>query len=151
MTDKLDEQQAGQSSRVSMVWPADLKEQVRRTVGARGMTEFTLDAVRDKLAKMQTTVSNEPSDPEPPPTKYDHYAKQLNGTVTESTGPALDPRPGDGFAMDPAEVAKLPLAQRMAQARKTWRDPAAQHCSDCGDELVNGECWTCPPKYGPQA
>lgn len=38
--------------RVSMVWPADLKEQVRRLAGSRGLTDFTLDAVREKLGQV---------------------------------------------------------------------------------------------------
>lgn len=36
--------------RVSMEWPADLKEQVREVVGSRGLTDFTVQAVRTRLA-----------------------------------------------------------------------------------------------------
>lgn len=41
-------------TRVNMLWPDELKEQVREQVGQRGLTGFTLDAVRSKL-------SNQPS------------------------------------------------------------------------------------------
>lgn len=43
-----DEEKVG---RVNMQWPADLKKQVQNLVGTRGLTTFTLQAVRDRLAK----------------------------------------------------------------------------------------------------
>jgi len=39
-----------ETARVAMEWPVDLKDQVREKVGPRGLTDFTIDAVRAKLA-----------------------------------------------------------------------------------------------------
>ena len=96
MTQKLDETDL---RRVSMVWPADLKEQVRGLVGSRGLTDFTLDAVRAKL--QQLAVDEPPPPPKPP------------------------------AAAPPAPAAAPP--------------GRAGQCSKCLEDLVNGECWTCPP------
>lgn len=55
-------------SRVSMNWPNELKGQVRDRVGARGLTTFTLDAVREKLAREPGSLTvvppSEPRDDE---------------------------------------------------------------------------------------
>jgi hypothetical protein len=158
MTEKLDEPRAGQDQdlkRVSMVWPADLKEQVRQIVGSRGLTDFTLDAVRDKLATMQTAASSEQAEL---PAAHVNGAAGPEQISTESLDPPPT-RPASDHQLDPVEVAKLPLSQRMAHARTLINgrepDPAGQathdRCPTCRDALVNGECWTCPPSYASQA
>lgn len=129
------------TERVSMVWPAELKAKVRRLVGARGLTDFTLDAVRDKLGRLEdrrqmTAPLDEPDAP------------VAGGTI----GHAQQVRDRDG-RLDPAVVAGLPLAERMNYARELieQRESAAGEgapsgrCSKCKEELVNGECWSCPP------
>lgn len=40
-------------SRVTMLWPSDLKESLRKKVGKRGLTEFVVSAVRQKIAAEQ--------------------------------------------------------------------------------------------------
>lgn len=100
MTEKLDEQVRDEAEfrRVSMLWPADVKEQVRRLVGGRGLTTFTLDAVQEKLARLHD-----------------------------------DPAADDTAADEPAGAPAEP-------------EPEAHpgRCPRCLDQLVNGECWTCP-------
>lgn len=39
------------TERVTQLWPADLKKLVQAKVGARGVTRFTLEAVREKIAR----------------------------------------------------------------------------------------------------
>jgi hypothetical protein len=139
-----------ETERVSMLWPADLKEQVRRLVGGRGLTEFTVDAVRDKLTQVKPSAvtASEPEQPTPDEPERSHPGGPA------PTEPAAEP------GLEPAEVAKLPLARRMAYARAMIQeregvgeptgltaDLAAQQnrCPRCRDELVDGECWSCPP------
>lgn len=47
---------AEDKKRVAMYWPAELQERVREKVGQRGLTEFTLQAVRAKLGEPEPTV-----------------------------------------------------------------------------------------------
>ena len=37
------------TARVAQVWPVELKERLRQRVGNRGLTEFTIEAVEEKL------------------------------------------------------------------------------------------------------
>jgi anaerobic glycerol-3-phosphate dehydrogenase len=133
------------TERVSMVWPADLKAEVRQLVGSRGLTDFTLDAVRDKLGRLER------GEPEPV------EAGEADEPVADRVAPdARRPRAAEpNETLDPAAVAKLPLSERMRYARTlidkregndTTDDVGARRlCSQCKDELVNGECWTCLP------
>ncbi len=43
------------TGRVSMEWPAELKEQLRALVGSRGLTDFTIQAVKTRLADRPET------------------------------------------------------------------------------------------------
>jgi len=110
MTQKVDEPDL---KRVSMVWPAEIKEQVRSLVGSRGLTDFTLDAVREKLQGLAVETPAEPG-PRPEPAQ------------------APNPEPA------PAEVPTTPPPD----AQQEPVPPG--HCPGCRDELINGECWTCP-------
>lgn len=57
------------TERVTQLWPKALKKEVRELVGQRGLTDFTLDAVREKLSKHKGQPSKDtiqqPTDPEP--------------------------------------------------------------------------------------
>lgn len=65
------------TSRVAMLWPEDLKERVRQRAGKRGLTAFTIEAVKAKLngrdqADTQDDEDQRPDDeeqgsPEPEP------------------------------------------------------------------------------------
>lgn len=144
-----------ETERVSMIWPADLKERVRTLVGGRGLTEFTVDAVRQRLAAMAEAPEHRNGHTPP-----DSAPEPVPEPEPEEPEPKVEPEQTAGFAMDPAEVVKLPLAQRMNYARSLIQgregvgapsglaaELAAQdgRCPKCHDELVNGECWTCPP------
>jgi hypothetical protein len=131
------------TERVSMVWPAELKATVRQLVGSRGLTDFTLDAVRDKLGQLDRT-----SEPDLPDERPDEpVADNTIGHALQARKAELDSIP------NPVEVAKLPLVERMRYARdliERREGPGAVTtaggvCSKCGDELVNDECWTCLP------
>lgn len=39
------------TERVTQLWPPSIKERVREKVGARGVTRYTLEAIREKLAR----------------------------------------------------------------------------------------------------
>lgn len=151
MTQKLDDDP--DLKRVSMVWPAHLKEQVRELVGSRGLTNFTVDAVREKLGRLggdgelrvdppgdSRAVLAEPSPPAPP--------------TAEQPGPQPEPAAlsvAPNQVPAPVEVmSNLPLPERMARARLLVKEreggdtkATADQCPTCLDELVNGECWTC--------
>ena len=148
------ETQAIETQRVSMLWPAEIKEQVRQLVGSRGLTEFTLDAVRDKLAQVEGQPVTNATEPAP------ESESEPEAEPQSRPEPEPEHSASNGFAMDPADVAKLPMMERMAyaktliQGREGTAAPAGWsaelaaeqgRCATCRDELVNGECWTCPP------
>lgn len=54
-------------TRVSMNWPEDLREEVRQLVGARGTTAFTIEAVKEKLARHRAGASETTEVPEAQP------------------------------------------------------------------------------------
>jgi len=135
-------QETAATERVSMVWPAELKDQLRQLVGSRGMTGFTLDAVREKLDRVEDLRRREELVPPGP---------VVNGLVQQAAAaPKVEQ---DKKHLDPDEVAKLPLAERMAYARElieqreggAVQTNVADKCPECTEELVNGECWSCLP------
>lgn len=132
MTQKLDDPDL---KRVSMVWPAALKEHVRGLVGNRGLTDFTVDAVREKLAALGEAMP-QPVQPEP----ENEPAPEVQPEPAPSSG-----APNQELAPD--EESKLSLSEQMNQTRAPLDEhgPAEPgRCPTCKDELVNGECWTCP-------
>lgn len=95
-------------TRVSMNWPEDLREEVRQLVGARGTTAFTIEAVREKLARqkadapatpeLQPTPAAAPSPAKatgPAPAVRDEVQEQdeAQGEAVETRGPAVDVAP----------------------------------------------------------
>lgn len=52
--------------RTTMLWPAELKRRVQGRVGARGLTAFTVAAVEQRLAQLDTQDATNPNPPQAP-------------------------------------------------------------------------------------
>lgn len=77
-------------ARVVMLWPADLKQQIQKEVGKRGLTAYVLDAVREKRGieetrKEQVQVIETPVQKEPEPINANFWVScKVCGTELEN-------------------------------------------------------------------
>lgn len=196
----------GPLARIAMKWPEALKDMVRDVAGPRGLTEFTIEAVCEKLESVATAEAAAPApevemaedgsasqnieapedlgtqtreqlveaalDPEliqaekeqrekesaelqtfdADPEAMDFLEKKamakdgnrddLFARIMAKTGGALDDVPGLKLASDIEKPAPKPVEPEPAPQVEA---PAAstEVCPNCGDLLVEGECWSC--------
>ena len=100
-------------SRVVMLWPADLKAEIQAEVGKRGLTQYVLQAVREKRGL------------EPPRT---------------APAPVQVPveRPSDGVAPPVAHTGHLPLVKV-----REIPDVIAKCSTCDAELNPDGTCWVC--------
>lgn len=162
-----------ETERVVMMWPKALKDQVRELAGHRGMTEWTVKAVEKHLqvinissyksAENDGSENEQPSEPAPPEAmsvetpQEPAFAKNPKTKVV----PKIDPQPEpEGLPHDLSSRDDL-FAKLMAKtggdvdldSLKKALKPASEipkpepkddnRCPTCGEELIDGECWTC--------
>lgn len=152
-------------SRVTMLWPSDLKNAVRGKVGARGLTDFTIEAVRAKLeeesgsthepiSSSSSTLAGRTSDQRPP------IAPPLNpedGPIIGDPRTILSAEPLRSSTSDLLEKLRSKAAEKGVdlsgldlQAASDISIPSHKEmsvktdaCPSCGVAMVNGECWDC--------
>lgn len=137
-----------------MLWPEELKQAVRSKVENRGLTSFVIDAVRQKLATHdhQESVAAELS-------AARFLVQQLADAL--ATGGDYEDREqalrfiglpdwvdqdGWGFKVSPAETSiPAPKVEVPSPRPELERpsEPSTDLCPTCGEQLVDGECWTC--------
>lgn len=100
-------------TRVSMNWPESLREEVRALVGGRGTTAFTIDAVREKLAR-QKAGQDAPQEAEP--VASEESAVETTPAPSAQTAPSVEPE-------SPAP-AKEPVEEEKPAPRRDSRGPA---------------------------
>lgn len=151
------------TERVTMLWPVDLKERVREVAGSRGMTEFTVAAVRTKLltvrkAPARPTETKKKKPAKKPAAKKVEKPKPEKGPELESGQPWADKSvdlyervtaKSKELGVDLGEAnlkpaSTLPSKPKKATKPKTVTLPeTVTACPKCGNALVNGECWEC--------
>jgi hypothetical protein len=166
------DKEAPETERVTQIWPKDLKAALREFTGARGMTDFTVDAVRRALATAQQTeqrlaraaaaaMGQEVDGPPSRPVAQDQGQQQESvaerGLTSDSTiidlqrraaeagidlQLGLRPRDPDTGLDEAGETKPHQLVSHPAAATVEVRTEG--RCPICqDDELVAGECWSC--------
>lgn len=108
------------TSRIYQVWPTDLKERVREITGNGNITEYTIIAIEEKMARDALGFV-----PEPEP-KEEHTVEDALAQIQAA---------GDVVSMIRREILK---------PASSVEKPTMPHCEKCGAPLVDGEdCWTC--------
>jgi len=153
------------TERVVMVWPKDLKDKVRDRAGHRGITEFVTKAVETYLGEVpkpdsenkrvfvpDSAVASTLSEPQETPIHKPNKAAAAPESAPEPEDPGAQDLPHDTSGRDDL------FARLMAKtgggvdfdAMKAQLKPASEipkpqkdSCPRCGEELVDGECWTC--------
>lgn len=129
-----------ETERVTMVWPADLKEKVREKVGQRGLTKFVVTAVERHLdyvyvihdkEEPQSEAAPEPepeSEPEPTPAPAPEVAPSPapEPVVTESVTEVSEDSTDDDFDEH---------APMFTQAKKSGPPPSATMTPDAKANL----------------
>ena len=141
--------------RISQNWPEGLKDRVRKIVGSRGVTEFTIVAVIEKLTMIETGVGENETDTGatlaedsrtgdfPAPVS----SETETGAVSHGRAPLGE---GDGSGSNPddtpapvfSDVAALRDQLGMVTAAEI-PIPSTPRCDTCFSPLIDGECWTC--------
>lgn len=136
-----------ETARVVMLWPKETKDTVRQLAGARGITAFTLEAVNAKIEAQYGVVMAEVSEEERealagPHTSIQDSPVQLSEAVT--------PLPHDRYAEAPkTEGERQRVIENLRglglKSASEITPPAKddEFCTNCGAELVDGECWSC--------
>lgn len=121
--------------RISQNWPEGLKARVRKIVGGRGVTDFTVIAVLEKLSQVEAEQVDTP--------QTDTGAATLAATPSES-GAVAGSIPADSPApvSDSPSVADLREQLGMVTAAEL-PIPSTPRCDTCFSPLIDGECWTC--------
>jgi hypothetical protein len=121
------DQEAQDMSRVVMLWPTELKAQVREVVGLRGPTAFTIAAVRDRIA------AHEAIQPEAKPTFAPGSMPTLEDGTTDLSSQIVAPE------INPVESITI----TSVVTPEPDDEPASDACPKCHSPLVDGECWSC--------
>ena len=105
-----------QTARVTQLWPLSLRDQAKELVGARGLTAFTLEAVRNHLR----TLGHEPADTPAAP----------GAPVTEEAGERVEearvPKPLPAAIQEQVQRATPPAAAEIAPEPTVAPEPEAE-------------------------
>lgn len=116
-----DKEPVEETERVTMIWPKSLKADLRELVGARGLTEFTVVAVREKMAREadpeMVAVPHRPP-PTPPPAPVQPPAGEVaqdSGQIPQEPVQPVDTRPFGERADELEQAVKEGLAPRSTE------------------------------------
>lgn len=124
-------EQDGAEVRVSMNWPAELREQVRELVGARGTTGFVVAAVRKELALRSAAAPPKPPAPVPEP-EPDSAPAELRPDIQEPAEVVAEERHGEagpdyrGKKVDVEAPPTLGVAARFSSSSTALADLKAK-------------------------
>lgn len=156
-----------------MMWEPRLKERVQERVGARGLTDFVIEAVQEKLDSLPPMTVEE----------MRQMVEQRNAVVEADQPPrvfepdqSVVPQPSgarsNGRAVEEPVAPAPPVTQRFASSAGGLADMLGRAaamgvqtddlspvqaepitdvavadppdaCPTCGQDRIDGECWTC--------
>jgi hypothetical protein len=135
---------AEETERVTMIWPKVTKEKVRQLAGTRGLTQFTLEAVTEKIDKHYGVTMQEVSDED-----REVLAVESPASHAERLSEMPLDLPHDRFAKEPQSeeerqrvIANL-KGMGLTPASEITPPARPESCQKCGGELIDGECWNC--------
>lgn len=138
------------SERVFMLWPTELKQRVREIVGARGMTDFVIAAVEDKLQHrtgdlVVESVEAVPDSPELPADDPEPIAPAVPARFDAATRDARTVHVEQTFGLRRASELDPPdqAAPTAASDAPTHEEVTTSFCQACHAPLIDGECWSC--------
>lgn len=154
--------------RVNQLWPSDLKEEIQTLVGKRRMTEFTIQAVREKAARDKEQPEAEPErSAEQAAVQEVHDAAVQNLADLQDVEDAMDAEdaenakesasqgydtstPDEAQALDvrsvelpPVAVSPIPVTVVDLDVMSPVVAQVIKTCPNCQTELDNGYCWLC--------